>query len=135
MGWSYLFLTFLSWPSSKGFTVFSRLNQLSNRRNVASLSLLCCYFHVKSSDVVHSLITPVIQLPVKTRYDIFISKSFLATLSIFLRILFERTKLHSDILSQERLLRGKDSQKYVFQTITNVNLSSRVNCYLSRTPS
>ena len=52
-----------------GDDLFSSLQPLSHRRNVASLSLFYRYFHGKCSDELHSLVPPIREFTRSTRFS------------------------------------------------------------------
>lgn len=72
--------------------LFSTLQILSNRQNVASSSLLYCYFRGKCSDDLHSLVPSIESRP-------------------FLSYYISKNKFYSNRFSHEPLLRGNDSQE------------------------
>lgn len=53
-----------------GHELFSTIQHLSYRQNITSLSLLCCYFHDKSSDELYTLVLLVQLWLVIYSYDL-----------------------------------------------------------------
>ena len=53
-----------------GTELFSSLDSLGHRRNVASLSLIYRYFHGKCADELHSLVPPIWEFTRMTRFAV-----------------------------------------------------------------
>ena len=110
-----------------GDELFSSLQPLSHRRNVASLSLFYRYFHGKCSDELHSLVPPIREFSRNTRF----AKSTTSH-PYFLQLPFTRCVFHSNSFFPRTAAMWNTLSEECFPAEYNLDLfKSKVNKFLS----